>query len=730
MNNSRRNDQSAANQHGRNPRPYPADGNINPGSRNSGWKQGETRQTGYPVTSPGGTPPGSRSGPYQGTGSLRPPAHRMQDSTTMPQSGYQGDYNSRPSDRPPVYRSSDIKPVQERMLNPARSSVRQDTMRRDTGRKESEGRPGTQWSESQFRMTDPRPSRRTGFSRHDKPEKNDGADQARMEQAAFARDQGFPERAAPQPRSPVRSIQNRPYSQDREWNRDREWVQDRDRAATRGPVLPPYAGFEGRADLAAYPSGTMPGKKPGFRILESLDASQDSLAALSKLGIAIDEAIPLSAKHRATLRHDIRDLWRELTSEREYRNEEYLGTAAAHSAYIRYFLPWNVYRVASVFSAADFALPSGAVVADFGSGPLTVPIALYASRPELRNVPLTIYCVDRVSRIMESGRLIFETLCLKTEGRMPPWEIRTIRASFGEEIPERAHLVTSVNLFNEFFWKLKGTLAEKSESVARRLLSYAREGASVFAMEPGDPRSGSLMSALRAWMLRSGAIILAPCPHSRDCPMPGIFKGLPSEDQGRDIDPDEIKARKYRAVQIGIHKAGGILGPVIMPKSRDKYPWCHFALRAQAAPRWLETLSTEAGLPKDRIVFSYLWAMRRSASGLAMSVPVSAPSIPGVPGPIKLPGPAESHLTPCRIISEPFALPDGTNGQYACSIKGYSLVTSRPPQLPLDPGVLVEIDASDDSVSQGQGYSNAGGGLRGSRGPELDEKSGAIIIST
>ena len=47
-----------------------------------------------------------------------------------------------------------------------------------------------------------------------------------------------------------------------------------------------------------------------------------------------------------------------------------------------------------------------------------------------------------------------------------------------------------------------------------------------------------------------------------------------------------------------------------MPKKRDKFPWCHFGVDALKAPAWLEALSEEVGLPKERAVLSYLWAAR------------------------------------------------------------------------------------------------------------------------
>ena len=109
------------------------------------------------------------------------------------------------------------------------------------------------------------------------------------------------------------------------------------------------------------------------RRLETLSPSSQSVAALAALEGVLDEAFPLQSKHRASLRGDIRKLWEELTSDRESRTADYLSSAPALSAYLRYFLPWNAFRLVSLLANADFCLPDNAIVVDIGSGPLTLP---------------------------------------------------------------------------------------------------------------------------------------------------------------------------------------------------------------------------------------------------------------------------------------------------------------------------------------------------------------------
>ncbi|MDA8426468.1 MAG: rRNA methyltransferase [Treponema sp.] len=430
-----------------------------------------------------------------------------------------------------------------------------------------------------------------------------------------------------------------------------------------------------------------------MRPLETLAPSADSLAALAALEAVIDEISPIAAKHRAGLKGDIRRLWEDLTSDRESRSADYLSSPPALSAYLRYFLPWNVYRLSAILSNADFCLPDNAVVVDIGSGPLTTVIALWAARPELRDVPLTIYCLDRVERVMETGKAIFETLCLRLDGRIPPWRIELHKDSFGETLPERAHLLTAANVFNEFFWKDHRNLGERALATARTLLSYIRENGSVFIMEPGDPRSGAFVSSLRAALLAEGAPPLGPCPHALSCPMPGIFRHLLPPEETRTVkgDPNVAPSRF-------------ILPPVTMPKKRDKFPWCHFGIDSSKAPTWLQALSEEAGLPKEKASLSYLWAAR----GGLVRPPVGIPS-PNHSSERERRARAGRGIL-VRVVSEPFALPDGSSGQYACSSLGYTLLKRQRGDSPFDSGNLLEVTASPLA--------------------RFDDKSGAIVLPT
>lgn len=557
--------------------------------------------------------------------------------------------------------------------------------------------------------TDPAPQPQAAKPRERQQPKAKPPRQAQPEgRAASGHKQGSQRQR--EPGSHPRSEEHRPHSSPRSSEAYRERRHSEGPARRRPDGLPPMssedlaavarAGYDGDSiprgvsNLRGHPRAISAKPANAARTLEVLSPSSQSIAALAALEGVLGEAVPLQAKHRASLRGDIRHLWEDLTSDRESRSVDYLGSPPALSAYLRYFLPWNIFRLTALLANADFCLPDNAVIVDIGSGPLTLPIALWIARPELREVPLTIYCMDRVERVLEAGLNIFQTLCMRVGGRLPPWRIETRKDSFGSPLPERAHLLTAANVFNEFFWKDgKKNLGERAIDTARSLLSYLKENGSLFVMEPGDPRSGAFIAALRAALLAEGASLLGPCPHALSCPMPGIFRHLLPPEETRTVKGDpNVAPSRY------------VLPQVVMPKKRDKSPWCHFGVDALKAPAWLEALSEEAGLPKERAVLSYLWAAR----GAPLRSPMSLPD-PGAGSDRERRARAGRGIL-VRVISESFALPDGSTGQYACSSLGYTMLRRPRGEEPFGSGDLLEVTSSPLQRN--------------------DEKSGAIVLPT
>jgi len=324
----------------------------------------------------------------------------------------------------------------------------------------------------------------------------------------------------------------------------------------------------------------------------------------------IDKTFPLPGRFRSALPSDVAELSRLLTSGRGERGLSYLGRPNLLSAYLRYFLPWNLYRLCRLLPGVGITLAANDRITDLGCGPLTLAAALYISRPDLRSVPLEFYCIDRSGPALDAGKKFFAALA----GENTPWKIHTVKGDINAAKPKPAALVCAVNVFNEMYGDISrnGTeiLRRSAEKAARLLAAHASASSAILAVEPGFPRCGEFISLLRSAFLKRNRRPLSPCPHDTECPFPG--------------GNDGIKKR-----------------------------WCHFAFETDDAPAALHRLSHAAGLPKERAVLSFLFTGAADAPA-ANAAAAEAPTL--------------------RVISDAFPLPPNRFGRYCCSREGLLLL--------------------------------------------------------
>jgi hypothetical protein len=332
------------------------------------------------------------------------------------------------------------------------------------------------------------------------------------------------------------------------------------------------------------------------------------IAALPPL---IDRSFPLKRRFAAALPANIARLSALLTKERAELNGVYMSDPALFNAYLRCFLPWNVFRLSRLLPALFPAFGTEAAeIIDLGSGPLTLPIALWIALPETRNVPLSFHCVDRNGTALEAGRKLFSALAAEAGGKSA-WRVKTYRATLGERLSlPPASLVCAVNVCNELFQGLPqaGTeaLAVNAKKFARLLVSLAADAGRLLVVEPGAPRPAQFLSLLRDALIGAGLSVEAPCPTAHACAMAGGRRGQ---------------------------------------------KWCHFNVDSGDAPQALHRLSEAAALPKDKVTLSFLFSSK------------AAP-----------PEKAATHTLALRVISDAFPLPGGATGRYACCDQGLALL--------------------------------------------------------
>jgi hypothetical protein len=395
----------------------------------------------------------------------------------------------------------------------------------------------------------------------------------------------------------------------------------------------------------------------------------------------IEKTFPIPARFRRTLGKDVAELSRLLTSARGERRLSYLNQPPLLSAYLYYFLPWNLYRLCRLLPGLDLPLVPGDTIIDLGSGPLSFPIGLWLCRRDLRSIPLNFRCFDHSKGALEAGKKLFTSLNTTAlnattlnatalnvptqntplpQGGDPacPWTITTVHRDLTQGVPQPtghkstghtmdrkpmghtadrkptgAALVTALNLYNE----LSQSISPGDDAGQRRfahnqaalLTGLAAGGGRLLVLEPGTPPSSRFITLLREALINLGRPPLSPCTHCLPCPFPAIKS----------------------------------------PPAKRDTKWCHFAFDTEDAPANLRRLSTLAGIPKERATLSFLLA-----------------------GPQN---PVEQHTRTVRVISSPFPVSGGADGRsqgrYVCSEKGMALLRSEEPLTAAEPGTLLTV---------------------------------------
>lgn len=448
--------------------------------------------------------------------------------------------------------------------------------------------------------------------------------------------------------------------------------------------------------------------RPVSRLLPEPDAAL--VDGLDRLGAALARVRPLSASHARQLPQDVVTLSRLLTVERAQLHHPYWASPALTSAYLYYFLPWNVLRQARLLAALPLPDPRlwlergrRPVLLDMGSGPLSLPLALWLARPDWRGLPLEVLALDAASQPLELGRQLLHALA--GELHAPAWEVRTLRAPLGQAARQAGRclgrrrsapdaesdapalwLASAANVLNEMLsggaagragrraaaggWEadeaadgaaddgydaredsLFGQRLENVLDGLEEVLELADEAlpASLLVVEPGTRLGGTTVMRLRAAALERGLVPLAPCTHAADCPL---------------------------------------------ERGRSGRGWCHMTFDCGGAPDWLKQLAEAAGLAKSSLSLAPL-LLSPAAETVQDGLDARPEEREGGLGRAAL-----------RVLSAPFDVP-GLPGRarYACGVGGLALLGDAG-ELPS--GALVEADIPE--------------------APRFDRRSGAILL--
>lgn len=425
----------------------------------------------------------------------------------------------------------------------------------------------------------------------------------------------------------------------------------------------------------------------------SLFSQPDTFArrGLELLDTVLDGIVPMTGRQKRDLPMACRELSARLTTDRSTLGRPYWLSPRLTSAYLRYFLPWNLVRLTALLPSLTLEnIPEKPLILDMGSGPLTLPLALWLARPDLRTRPVTLVASDVSPHILDIGKRIFESLCGHLAPDTPAWTIRTLRTPAAQALhrlyatPGDLWLICMCNVLNE----MEDRHAHPGSNMAARMRELLEDASSMLcqdglllSVEPGTRQGGRLVAHLRK-------------------------NALNGENSPEYENLTDLALREEQETQVSFFPHDGdyegdeedFLPPLFQPLApcphvkdcpmlgRRVTAWCHFNVPAAHAPRKLRELSSRAGLDKDSVSLSFLLLKKIQEEAALRS-------------------PRPSRKIPARIISDAFTVP-GYPGRarYACTEAGLALLP--------DAAALP-----------------AGGFCEGFVTRERDEKSGAFILS-
>ena len=433
----------------------------------------------------------------------------------------------------------------------------------------------------------------------------------------------------------------------------------------------------------------------------------EARAILDQLPEVLARVWPLSAAHRRSLPDDIARLSRLLTTERAALDRPYWSTPAFVSAYMYYFLPWNLVRLIRLLAAMPLPDPQAvvaqggkALLIDTGSGPLTLPLALWLARPEWRQVPIQVLALDSSSQPLELGRSLLHEVAALTFHQ--PWQVQIVRAPLEQAARQaapllaggqaRPWLVSAANVLNELrFGKRSGRVStldsydEDDAPLMGRMDDPDMEGRADFdqSAEP-DERPDDCRQERLARFLDALAPLFRSHGRSATDSAAGQSSGpaLLFVEPGTRLGGSTIMDLRHLAVEGGLTALAPCPHQAACPLlgGQGGRTWCHFTFGSEDAPRWLEDLSADAGLGKSGL----------SLAPLLLS-PVAAPEVAAG----QEQGRKTSGSMKARVLTAPFAVPGlAGRGRYACAACGLLLLEDAEG---LPSGSLLEVQVPPDA---------------------------------
>ena len=216
-------------------------------------------------------------------------------------------------------------------------------------------------------------------------------------------------------------------------------------------------------------------------------AAIETITGQSGLAALRDAAAAVSARYRGKARVDA--AIKSDDEARAYLGARFPATYAAAYSVLR--------QVAGV--KGDFAPVK---LLDIEAGPGTVALAALAIWPDLEKIVL----VEPNFYLRRAGQEIFKALGVADR---VAWIETAIQSA---ELPE-ADIVTAGYMMNEIIRD------DEIEALTAKIWQVTQN--TLVMVEPGTPEGYAIVLRMRDALLKAGAHMVAPCPHSAECPLLG-----------------------------------------------------------------------------------------------------------------------------------------------------------------------------------------------------------------
>jgi ribosomal protein RSM22 (predicted rRNA methylase) len=281
-----------------------------------------------------------------------------------------------------------------------------------------------------------------------------------------------------------------------------------------------------------------------------------------------------SPSRAASLAEDVARLSRFLTKDRNSLPAAYLRDPGLRKAYLAYFLPPNLAKMAIPLHELD--LHPGKLFAktrlqvlDLGSGPGTAVLGVrqYFAMSR-RPIGLDFTAVDQVAENLREAEVLFRE---EGAGASPSATLTTVRSNI-EALAEHAggpfDIIVLSNVLNELYLRDQDRVARRIALVSRIVERLLAPEGSCIIVEPALRETSRELLMVRDGLVDGGIAVYSPCLVQGSCPA--------------------------------------------LENPKD---WCHED-RPWEAPETIKEIDSRVGLRKDSLKFSYL-VLRKDGRTLA-----------------------------------------------------------------------------------------------------------------